>query len=485
MSEKVKTYKNTAVIALSSFVNILFSIIKNKVLAIYIGPTGLGRFGMLNDTMSFTATLALLGLSNSGVQAISEANTKGSEEVIKVYNSLSRFFISLALIFILIFIVIAPYISNYLVNDDYLTWPLRIVIFSLLFRVRSQVQNTLIVGLQKVRMLAKANIYNGLIVTAFSIPMAIIWKEQSIPYLIIIIPFVSWLISVTQVRKVLKELPKHRNRLSTKELKPIIYLGVATLYGGFLENIVNLLMKGGIIRNFNESYLGYYHVAIGITMMYISFITSSISNDYYPRLVAKISEGREAVSEFVNQQIGISMHLIMPVLLAMLTFSEEIIVLLFSKEFLTANSLIVYSIAGTLLKVISWPIAYVFLAHRSTKQYLVTEFIGNGSHLVLVFVAFYLDSFIFLGIAYILHYVIYLVTIGFMFKRFYHGNLTMDNLGLFGLNVLCIVLIMFVKWFIDYWTALLICSLIVLFILYLSRKEYFLIFQSIFKKLHG
>lgn len=454
-------------------------------LAIYVGPSGLGNFSLLSSALNFTTTIASLGLSNSGVQAISEANTKSPTEVIRVYNALARFFLFISFGCILLFFLSATYISTYLVDDDYLTWPLRIVSIGILFRLRTQVQNVLIIGLNRVKLLAKANLYNGALVTVLSIPLAIFFGNRSIPYLVIIIPIVSWTISATQVRKLYKELPKNRMRIKNKELRPILFLGIATLYGGLLENIFGILLKGGILKTFDENYLGYYHIAIGITLIYVGFLTSSISNDYYPRLVSKVSQGHRHVTVFVNQQISISMHLIMPALLIMLTFSQEIIRLLYSSEFLLADQLITFSIAGTLLKVVSWPIAYVFLAHRSTKKYMITEMIGNGSHLILVFIAFYLESFFFLGIAYVVHYVIYLVAISIMFNRSYNGYFSKKNIILFIINSAFIACIIAAKFSLPRFSGFSVSVCLILTALYLSRKEYLFMIKAIFNKFNG
>ena len=68
-----------------------------------------------------------------------------------------------------------------------------------------------------------------------------------------------------------------------------------------------------------------------------------------------------ATNDYVNQQIGISMALIMPLLFIMLTFSKLFLLVLFSAKFLPAYALISYTVAGTFIQVVAWPIAYVFL----------------------------------------------------------------------------------------------------------------------------
>ncbi len=482
MSEdKKKSYRNTAVIAITSIVNIFFSIVKNKFLAIFIGPKGMGTFGILNDTVNFASSLASLGLSNSGVQAISEARTESVKEIKETYNGLLRIFTWVAIVAMTTFMGFSGIISNYLIGNDSLMWPFIIVSFGILFRLITNVQNALIIGMQKIKLLAKSNIYNGAIVAIFSIIMAYIWGMKSIPFLVLSIPIVSWTISYTQTRKVLRDLPKLKSKKQIRELKPFLLLGIMTLYASLLENVVNLVTKSSILKGFGADYLGYYQVAIGITVMYVGFITGSISNDYYPRLIEKVKESVKATNEFVNNQISISMHLIMPILLIFLAYATFFIQLLYSEDFLPAAELISYSIAGTLLRVISWPLVYVFLAHKDKKIYFISELIGNSSHLVLILLAIYWESFEWLGIAYILHYIIYIIFAITVFIIRFKGEIQKQNVLFFLLNVAVIIVLILGKVFIDGYEYL-IAPLLILFMFYIGRKEYKFIIQSLTSK---
>jgi O-antigen/teichoic acid export membrane protein len=482
MSDKAKSYRNTALIAISSVINILFSVIKNKFLAVWLGPAGLGKFSILNDFISFVSSMTSMGVSNSGVQAISQASTQSNSKVRTVYNSLIRFFTITSFTVVIAIIVFSKQISLLLVHNESLIWFIRIAAITVIIKIRSLIQATLITGMQRVGLLAKANIYNGIIVTIISIILVWFLREKSIPYLVITIALVSWAISYTQTRKVLADLPTIKNRIANAELKPILVLGIATLWASLLENSVNLVAKSSITKQFHEDYLGYYQVSIGIIFQYIGFITSSITSDYYPRLVATVSKGADEVAKFVNQQIGISISLIMPLLLIMLTFSKPFIILLFSAKFLPSNDLISYSVAGTLLLVVCWPIAYVFLAHRSTKTYILSEFIGNSSHLTLILIAVWLNNFPFLGLAYVLHYIIYLVLITYLFYKRFDGYITKQNIKLFVVNIVLVFLIIIGKKLVSENIAYIFGSILILLYFYLSRKEYIYMFNSIVKK---
>lgn len=484
MNSKAKSYKNTVLIALSSISNIFLSIIRNKVMAFYLGPTGIGLFGILSDFYSSIFSIGSLGISNSGVQAISEASTVSLSRVRTVYNSFNFFFSILGLIIILLVLLFAPSLSYFLIGDESLSLYLRIASLSIIFKLRSSVQSVLITGMQKINLLVRGTVLQGIFTTLSGIILVILFKEKSIPFLVLSIAVSSYIVTTVLSKQVKSELPFNLSRITIKEMSPILILGISTLWSGFLESIVSIINKSWITKAFGKEYLGFYQVAVSLTSTYIGFITASIVTDYYPRLVNTIKTNSEEVNAFVNQQINISITLIMPILMVMLVFSKFILAILFSSKFLAANDLLNYTISGTLILVVAWPIAYVFLANRATRIYILSESIGNISMLILSFVAVkVLHDFSYIGIAYLIHYVIYLLFISYLFITYFNGNFSKSNIILFSSNVLIITSIIFVKSLQNDLITYIIGSLLITIYFYFSRKEYSYIIKTILKRI--
>jgi enterobacterial common antigen flippase len=482
MSDKEKSYRNTALLGVSSVFNILLSIVRNKVFSIFLGPVGIGQFGILNDFINSAYSIGSLGVSNSGIQAVSKATTESKDTVKKVFNSLRLSFTLISVVLVLAIIIFARHISISLSGNEYYTTYLRIAAFALLLKFQSSVQNMLITGMKRVGLLVKANIIQGILTTILGIILVISIRIQAVPYLILSLALGGWVVTYLQSRKLLRELPAHDHILSFKDLNPIFILGFSSLWASFLESSVNLINKSWINHYFSQDYLGYYQVAVGFTSAYIGFITTSIITNYYPNLVTKVQEGKEAVNYYVNQQIGISMALIMPLLFIMLTFSRLFLRLLFSAKFLAANSLLSYTVAGTFIQVVAWPIAFVFLAHRATKIYMITESVGNGSMLFFSFFAVRSGQFQMIGLAYVAHYIIYLSLITYLFYKKFNGVISKENLRLFFINALIIASIIIAKIFlIDTYTYVL-GSLLILFYFFRSRNEYLFMVKSIFNR---
>jgi len=66
--------KGTSLLGGVQVFQILIAIIRSKVLAVFLGPTGVGVLGMLNSSLDVVYSISNLGLATSAIRDISEAN---------------------------------------------------------------------------------------------------------------------------------------------------------------------------------------------------------------------------------------------------------------------------------------------------------------------------------------------------------------------------------------------------------------------------
>src|SRR6185295_14160468 len=76
-----KTYgqilKSSVLIGGSSFFNIGLGIVRTKVMAILLGPAGVGLMGLYSSVIDLTQSIAGMGINSSGVRQIAEAVGSG------------------------------------------------------------------------------------------------------------------------------------------------------------------------------------------------------------------------------------------------------------------------------------------------------------------------------------------------------------------------------------------------------------------------
>ena len=64
-------------------INILVALIRNKLVAMLLGPTGMGLLSLFNSTIRFISDSTNLGLGMSAVKDISEAYSQGNGYAVK------------------------------------------------------------------------------------------------------------------------------------------------------------------------------------------------------------------------------------------------------------------------------------------------------------------------------------------------------------------------------------------------------------------
>src|SRR5215475_5082756 len=102
-SQKSNSYgeilKSSILVGGSSVVNVAFGIVRNKVMALLLGPAGFGLVGLYVAVADLAQSIVGLGINSSGVRQIAEAVATGdSDRIGRTITVLRRMSIMLALL---------------------------------------------------------------------------------------------------------------------------------------------------------------------------------------------------------------------------------------------------------------------------------------------------------------------------------------------------------------------------------------------------
>ena len=81
MAEKVaKQVKNIGLLGGSTLINTAISMVRTKIIALLIGPTGVGLFGIYTNLVTLFEGIIGLGIKDSAIKSISQASTSDEKE---------------------------------------------------------------------------------------------------------------------------------------------------------------------------------------------------------------------------------------------------------------------------------------------------------------------------------------------------------------------------------------------------------------------
>jgi enterobacterial common antigen flippase len=372
--------KSTMLMGGSSLVNVALSIIRNKALAVLLGPEGVGLMGLYGSIVDIAQTAAGLGMGGSGVRQIAEAAGSGdTARIPRSAKALRRISLLLGLIGALLLAALAFPVSNFTFGDSQHAGGVALLSLAVFLRIVSSGQNALIQGLRGVADLARINVLTGFFGTVVSVPLIYLYGTQAIAPTVVAITAVTTLSTWWYSRRIGANALPMSARQFGREGIVLLRLGVVFMasglltYGAAYAIRIIVLKDGGVIA------AGLYQAAWGIGGLYAGFILQAMGTDFYPRLTATADDHVEC-NRLVNEQMEISMLLAGPGLLATLTLAPLVMSLFYSAEFHGAVDLLRWICLGMMLRIVAWPMGFIVLAKSAQTIFFWTEVAATLVH---------------------------------------------------------------------------------------------------------
>ncbi|MDH5546804.1 MAG: O-antigen translocase [Gammaproteobacteria bacterium] len=422
MSDSEKSYrrilKSSSIIGGASVVNIAMGMIRTKVLAILLGPTGVGLVGLLTAVMSTAIAVASMGIGVSGARKIAEANS--SENHMELALARKTIFWSalfLATVGGLVIWFLADVLAIFVLGDSKYSWEISWLALGVAFSVGSASQGAMLQGMRRVGDIAKVSVYSSTLNALIGSTLLWFYRNDGLVAFIVLAPLLNFILGHLFVAR----LPRYRQyKIKLIDLyvehKALMKLGFAFMAAGLINTLVQLWIRVEVERGLGVEALGYYQAAWMISMQYVGFVLAAMVADYYPRLSGVITN-KSTATKVVNEQTEVALLLSAPIFIAMMGLAPWAISILYSSTFMPAVDVLRWQILGDVLKVASWPLGFVLLAAGDGKSFFWTEalVLSLMGGLVAGFVE--VGGLNITGIAFLACYVFYLPLVYFLAKR--------------------------------------------------------------------
>ncbi len=423
MAEDRNSYKNiTKAIGLFGGVqvfNILAGIIKNKVVAVLLGPVGMGISGILVSTTSMINSATGLGLHTSAVRDVAKAySSKDEKEVGTIVTVLRKLIKLTGLIGMLLTIILSPLLSLWSFGNYDYTWAFVFVSVIVLFDQLKSGQTVLLQGTFHYRYIASASVIGSIVGLVVAIPLYYIWKMDAIVPVIILTSLSSLIVSSFFARKVRFQRVELTNKQVWSIGKVMIVLGASIAVAGFAETGHTYLVRAVISNLGSIADVGLYTAGISIATQYINVILRSMGSDYSPRISA-LQDDREGFIEAVNRQTRLMIIIVIPFIIPFVVFIRELTILLYSTKFLAITSMIEWIMVGMFFRTTSWCLSFTIVAMGKPKHFLFNELATHVYSIVFTILGYIWGSFTGMGLAFCAVNIIYTVQLFFVCRRLF------------------------------------------------------------------
>ena len=450
---------------------ILITIVQTKFVALILGPGGMGIKGLYTSATSLIQSITAMGLSNSAVRDVSQANGTGDiKRVSYVVAVLRKIVWITGLLGMVTVIVLSPVLSKTTFEDYSYTVPFIILSVTLLLHQLTAGQNVILQGTRKLKYLAKAGIIGSIISLIITVPFYYLWGVKGIVPTIVLESLSLFILAWFFARKVKFEQVKVSMKESLREGRGMMSLGLVMTYNSMLVLGCSYLIRVFITRTGGIADVGLYNAGFAVVNTYVGLVFSAMTTDFYPRLAAVCQDNVKS-GQVVNQQLEVALLIIGPMLLLFLLVAPWAIIVLYSQKFLPIVGYMKWAALGIVFKTISWAVSYQFIAKGDKKTFAINETISNVVTIILNMIGYYLWGITGLGITFLISFALYTIFVYSVARKKYGYTLSSGVFKIVGIQSVCLVPVFCLQYFWDSGWSYLPSVIIMLVGCYYSYRE--------------
>jgi O-antigen/teichoic acid export membrane protein len=398
--------------------NVIVSLVRNKFVALLLGPSGMGLVTLFNTTVSFISQSTHFGISTSAVRHLSDYPDDDSHpQIIHFVKVVRAWALLTALLGMLVCIVIGPFLSS-----TTFAWGDHSLHFILLSPAVGMLavtggETAILKGRHRLRSLAWVQIGSVFAALFMSVPVYYFFGEAGIVPVIVMMAFITMMLTLRESYR-LYPLRLRGARGVLGEGMEMVRLGVAFTLAGIIGSGAEMLIRSWLNVTGDLDVLGLYNAGYMITITYAGMVFSAMETDYFPRL-SGVQHDIAATNECVNRQMEVSLLLLSPMLAFLIIALPLLMPLLFSPQFEPVTGMAQVAALAMYMKVLTLPVAYITLARGRSLAYLFLESSYFVAFVLLMMFGYEHWGLLGTGIAITLAHVFeYLLVNGFAYKKY-------------------------------------------------------------------
>ena len=425
MTSHRQIFRSSAIIGGASVIKMIIGIVKVKVVALLLGPAGIGLMGLYENIMSMAAMLSGCGMASSGVRQVT-ASADDAETLAIVRRALWLGSLMLGSAGMAILWLLSEPVARLVFGDSIHASEVAWLGFGLLLTVISGSQTALLQGLRRINDLARVSIFTGLAAAPIGILVLYLLGNDGVLWFVLTAPAVNFFV----VRHYAGRLPQSDVSYDLKAIQlqwlAMLKLGIPLMSAGLFMLATQLAVRSILFQKLGLEASGFFQAVWVISVTYVGFALNALAMDFYPRLTKAIADHGRA-GKLVNEQAEMALLFIGPALIAIITLAPLVIQLLYSHSFSPAAEILRWQALGDIFKVASVPMVFIFLAKGHGGVAVGFQLLWSAIYLGVLLLGITRFGLVIAGVSFGAAYVIYYIAVVIVANRLIGFKQTMRN----------------------------------------------------------
>lgn len=390
--------------------------ILNKILAVYVGPSGYAVIGQFQNFIQIVTSFAGGAINTAVIKYTAEYHSDENKQraIWRTAGSII-FLFSIAAAFLIL--LLQKQLSLYIFQtDEYQSIFVWFAVFLLFFNFNALFL-AILNGKKEILKLVIANISGSLfslVITGF---LAVKFQLYGALVALSIYQSTAFLVTFLLCYKAdWFRITYLFGKIDPAIAKNFLAFAFMALTSAICIPLTQIVIRLHLTNEFGVEYAGYWEAMIRLSGGYLMLVTATLSVYYLPRL-SELSSSSD-----IKNEVYLGYKFIFPIALVgaicVYLLRDWIISLLFTDSFLPMRDLFIWQMIGDSLKIGSWILASVMVSQAMSKLYIITEMLFAISLIILTYLFTKLFGFEGVSIAYLVNYAIYWMAMGlFVFKQ--------------------------------------------------------------------
>ena len=402
---------------------IICSMVKMKLVALWLDATGVGLFNIFNTTVDTATYLTGLGVRQSAVRDVSLASRGPAERLRMLIEAVRGWSVVAGLLGAVVLAILAWPLAEIIFGDGMMWWNFILLGGAMLLNALFAGESAIFQGTEQFRRLARTSFETALVGLVISIPMFRFMGNASVAWSIVAYSLCGVVFAfLNRDRRFPLRFPDQgRLRTNGKFVKFGAYIAITA----FINSLCQLAFATWLNRVASTAEVGFYAAGVTLVVRYTSLVFNSVGLEFYPRAAA-CADCPRRMEVFLNHEVVLLLLVFTPLLLLFMLFREALVLILYRSDFLVILPYITWGIVTVLLRSASNSIAYTIMARGEGKVYMLTDTVDALIGLGLSIWLYSLLGLTGIGIAMVIWHTLYLVITAAVSRRRYGLSLGSD-----------------------------------------------------------
>jgi PST family polysaccharide transporter len=358
-----RIFKTSAMTGAMSIVTMVAALLRGKVMAMCLGPAGVGLSGILNQVVALESQVLALGLPTVVVKSVAGADVEARPQVESV---IARLALALGVFGLGLGLVLSPLVAV-ATFQSFEHLPLVIAAsLAVPAAILTSIWCAVIQGRGEVGFLARSQAAFAVVGALVAVPL--IWYGGLAGLGVSVV-----LAALIPVAGLWSRRPRYLTAASDDKgiRDSLVRAGLSIIATIAIAQVAAYATRLVVVNQLGVFEAGLYQAALAVSGGLPGFVFSAMALDYYPRISA--ARDGEEIARATNMQVQASMVIATPLFVGMIVFGGPLLDFYYTEEFLGATELMAWMTASVAFRIISWPAGYWLVAKATPREYLLIE----------------------------------------------------------------------------------------------------------------